>query len=152
MLGVILGHTEMALLALPQDDFLRRQLEEIQQAATRSADLTRQLLAFARRQAIAPRTLDLNEAIEKLMSMLSRLVGENITVEWQPGDAVPRSLADPPQIAQVLANVTVNARDAIAGHGRIRIETAAASFDVAYCTHNPDHVPGDFAMLAVIDD
>ena len=152
MLSVILGHTEMALLALPQDDFLRRELEEIQQAATRSADLTRQLLAFARRQAIAPRALDLNEAIEKLMSMLSRLVGENIVVDWRPGATLPQILADPTQIDQILANLTVNARDAIVGNGQMRIETAAASFDVAYCAHNPDHVPGDYAMLAVTDD
>lgn len=150
MLGVILGHTEMLLSAIPQDDPIYHQLEEVQHAATRSAELTRQLLAFARKQTIAPKVLDLTETVSGMLKILRRLVGEDIPIEWRPGSALP-VLADPSQVDQVVANLAVNARDAIGGNGAITLETAAATFDAAYCQRHPGHLPGEYAVIAMRD-
>ena len=153
MLGVILGHTEMALEQVVSTDPLRADLEEVQKAAQRSAHLTRQLLAFARKQTIAPRVIDLNETVKSMLKMLKRLIGEDIDLVWVPEDKNlwPVKM-DPSQIDQVLANLCVNARDAITDVGKITIETAKARFDEAYCADHPGFVPGDFVLLAVSDD
>ena len=130
---------------------MRASFEEIRQAATDSAALTRQLLAFARKQAIAPRLLDLNEAVAQSIQMLRRLIGENVELAWRPAEAVPPVLADPTQIDQILVNLCVNARDAIAGSGRIEIATGAATLDAAFCADHPGAVPGEYARLTVRD-
>jgi PAS domain S-box-containing protein len=153
MLSVILGHAELMFECLPDDSSLRDDLEEIRKAADRSADLTRQLLAFARKQTVAPKVLDLNETITSMLKMLQRLIGEDIDLLWQPGALLAPVRMDPGQVDQILANLAVNARDAI-GHdpGKVTIETSNACFDEAYCAEHAGFVPGDYVMLAVSDD
>ncbi len=152
MLGVILGHTELALLKADKDNDLYSDLKEIQTAATRSADLTKQLLAFARKQTISPRRLDLNDTVESMLNMLRRLIGENIDLAWKPAPNLWPVKMDPSQIDQILANLCVNAKDAIAGVGRLTIETGRKSFDEDYCSAHAGYIPGDFVLLAVSDN
>lgn len=151
MLGVILGHAEMALAEVDPAAQLHDHLVEIQKAAMRSADLTRQLLAFARRQTVSPRVIDLNETVSGMLKMLKRLIGENIELDWLPGGALWPIKIDPAQVDQILANLCVNARDAIRDVGRITIETANAVLDEADCTPYADALPGHYVMLAVRD-
>jgi PAS domain S-box-containing protein len=152
MLGVITGHTELALGQVEPDNPLFAHLQEIFNAARRSADLTRQLLAFARKQVVAPKVLDLNRTVEGMLKMLRRLIGENIALAWLPGPDVWPVKVDPAQIDQILVNLCVNARDAVAGAGKITIETGNSAFDDAYCVDHPGFMPGDFLLLAVSDD
>ncbi len=152
MLGVILGHSEMLIDRMSSTEPLSSSLQEIRKAARRSADLTRQLLAFARRQPIAPRVLDLNETIESMLKMLRRLIGEHIALTWLPGSGVRPVKLDPSQIDQMLANLCVNARDAIEGAGTITIETMNAALDEAYCEEHPGFKPGRYVLLMVSDD
>ncbi len=123
MLGVILGHTEMALQQTDENHDLYSDLKEIQSAATRSAEITKQLLAFARKQTISPRQLDLNDTVESMLNMLRRLIGENIDLVWKPAAHLWPVKMDPSQIDQILANLCINARDAISGVGMLTIET-----------------------------
>ncbi len=152
MLQAILGYAEMLLADTPATDPAYESLEEIHKAARRSADLTRQLLAFARRQTIAPRVLDLNECVSDMLKMLQRLIGEDIDLRWQPNDETWPIHVDPAQLDQVLANLVVNSRDAIAGTGKITIETAAAELTEEYCASHQGCLPGAYSMLAVSDD
>jgi len=142
----------MALQHAGQDHPLRTDLLEIRRAVERSSNLTRQLLAFARKQVIAPRVLDLNETVEEMLRMLRRLIGENIDLAWPPGKSLHRIKIDPSQLDQVLANLCVNARDAIADVGRVTIETANVTLDEDHCSRHPDCAPGDYVMLAVSDN
>jgi PAS domain S-box-containing protein len=151
MLAVILGHTELALEMAQKTDPLRADLEQIQQAANRSADLTRQLLTFARKQEITPVVLDLNELVESMFKMLQRLIGENISVQWQPCAGLWAVRADPSQMSQVLTNLCVNSRDAIAGVGQLTIVTANCSLTDASCVSHAGAVPGDYVCLTVRD-
>ena len=151
MLTAILGYTELALHSVEPTSPLRHYLEEIRTAGRRSADLTRQLLAFARRQPISPQVLDLNQTVEGMLKLLGRLIGEDIELVWRPGGGLWPVRVDPSQVDQVLANLCVNARDAIGGVGRITIETANVSLDTAWCAGRPDRQPGDYVMLAVSD-
>ncbi|MFZ3044358.1 MAG: transporter substrate-binding domain-containing protein [Desulfatirhabdiaceae bacterium] len=152
MLNVIIGYTELALSQLKPDDAITGNLEEVLSAAGRSADITRQLLAFARKQTVAPRVLDLNEIVEGMLKMLRRLIGEDIDLYWKPGSGLGSVTMAPSQIDQILANLCVNARDAIAGVGRLTIETTTVHFDQAYCADHAGFVPGKYVMLAVSDD
>lgn len=152
MLGVILGYTEMALERVRPDDPLCADLKEILKAADRSADITRQLLAFSRRQAIAPKTLDLNATVEGMLRMLRRLIGEDIDLVWQPKLNIWPIKMDPSQLDQILVNLSVNARDAISDVGKITIETGVKTFDKAYCDDHAEYVPGDYVLLAVSDN
>ncbi|MCA9066492.1 MAG: GAF domain-containing protein, partial [Planctomycetaceae bacterium] len=152
MLAVILGHTELALSeqTLPQSLIIH--LQEIQQAAQRSAQLTRQLLTFARRQAAVPTTLCLNKSIGGLLQMLRRLIGENTRLVWQPAEHLCNVCIDPVQVDQIVANMVVNSRDAIDGDGVIRLSTRNQHFSAeaipATCTAA---VPGDFVVLTISD-
>ena len=152
MLSVILGFSELALEKLDPADPLRDDLLEIHKAAVRSTDITRQLLAFARKQTIAPVVLDLNEAVESMLKMLRRLIGEDIDLAWQPEIGLWPVMMDKSQLDQLLANLCVNARDAIEGVGKVTIETHAETFDAAYCSDHPGFVPGDYVLLAVSDN
>jgi PAS domain S-box-containing protein len=152
MLGVILGHTEMALDDVDPAQPLFDDLLEIRKAAERSADLTRQLLTFARKQTVSPKVIDLNETVEGMLKMLRRLIGEDIDLLWKPGRNLRPVKVDPSQIDQLLANLCVNARDAITGVGKITIETGVASIDEAYCADHPGFSPGEFLLLAVSDN
>ncbi|VFU12526.1 conserved hypothetical protein [anaerobic digester metagenome] len=152
MLTVILGYTELALKKVGPSDPLRSDLIEVQNAAKQSARITRQLLAFARKQAMEPKVLDLNESITTMLKILRRLIGEDVDLIWRPGADVWPVYIDPSQLDQILVNLCTNAKDAIAGVGKIIIETDNATFDEAYCKNHDDFIPGDFTMVSVSDD
>ncbi|HKJ98139.1 MAG TPA: PAS domain S-box protein [Desulfotignum sp.] len=152
MLGVISGRAELALKKVDSGSSVYRDLTQIRNAADRSADITRKLLAFARKQTIEPKILDLNNTVESMLSMLHRLIGEDITLSWIPVRKLWPVRMDPSQIDQILANLCVNARDAISGVGKLTIETGMTAFDSAYCADHPGFIPGDFVMLTVSDD
>lgn len=151
MLGVILGHTELAMELTDPTLPVFSDLENIHKAANRSALLTRQLLAFARKQNVAPKVLDLNETVEGMLTMLRRLIGENIRLSWMPASRLWPVKIDPAQIDQILANLSVNARDAIAGIGEIIVTTGNSLLDEDYCTVHPDVVPGEYVRIALQD-
>lgn len=152
MLGVILGHAEIAMDQVDPAQPLHADLQEIRNAANRSADLTRQLLAFARKQVISPKVVDLNDTVAGMLKMLQRLIGEDIHLVWQPDVSLRPIRVDPSQIDQLLANLCINARDAIAGVGKLTIETGNTSFDEDYCADHAGFVPGEYVLLAVSDD
>jgi len=152
MLGVILGSAELALKNVTPEDPVHAKLEQIRSAARRSADITRQLLAFARKQTVAPKVIDLNESLEGMLKMLHRLIGEEIDLSWRPGTNLDSVEIDPVQLDQLLANLCVNASDAIGGNGKITIETANTEFDTAYCNRHQGFKPGHYVMLAVSDN
>jgi PAS domain S-box-containing protein len=151
MLGVILGHAEFALQKIDPANPIHENLTEILDAARRSADLTRQLLAFARKQTVAPRALDLNETIAHMIKMLDRMIGEQTTLSWRPGNNLWTVKMDPSQIDQILANLCVNARDAISDSGRITIETENYAMDDAFCRAHEGFTPGEYVRLVVSD-
>jgi two-component system, cell cycle sensor histidine kinase and response regulator CckA len=152
MLGVILGHAEMAIEQIDPEHPLHENLKEIQNAANRSADLTRQLLAFARKQAIQPRIIDLNEIIAATLKMIQRLIGENIRLEWKPAGTLWPVKMDPSQIDQILANLCVNSRDAISGNGNITIKTANFVLRTENYRGNDGCVPGEYVQISVKDN
>lgn len=152
MLGVILGVAELAMEKIDPGTPLYDDLLQIQAAGRSSAELTRQLLTFARKQTVSPRALDLNQAVEGMLKMLQRLIGEDIDLDWNPQSGLWSVKMDPAQLDQLLANLCVNARDAIADVGKITIETANSTFDEAYCADHPGFIPGDYVLLAVSDD
>jgi PAS domain S-box-containing protein len=152
MLQAILGYAEMALMDVEPEAPLRDEILEIQKVARRAADLTRQLLAFARKQTVAPQVLDLNETVADMTGMLRRLIGEDIVLAWLPGASLWPVKVDPTQIGMVLANLCVNARDAIAGTGRVSIETRNVVVDDSYLVRHPDVAVGAYVMLVVSDD
>jgi PAS domain S-box-containing protein len=152
MLSVIIGYTELALDRVDPADPLHADLEEIARAARRSTEITRQLLTFARKQIISPRVLDVNETVESMLRMLRRLIGESIELVWLPGEELWPVEMDPVQVDQILVNLGINARDAIADVGRVTIETRPVTVDPAYCAEHPGFIPGDFVMLAVSDN
>ncbi len=152
MLGVILGHVELMLETIGASDPLRPDLEEVRDAALRSAELTRQLLAFASRQAIQPRRLCVNEVVTGLLSTLLRLVGEGVDLEFVPGGALWPARLDPTQLGQILTNLCVNARDAVDGAGRVTVSTENRVVDAAFCARHPGAREGEFVCLRVTDD
>jgi len=151
-LQVILGHTELALGKIDASDQVHESLIEIQTAALHSADLTRQLLAFARKQIIAPEVLDLNATVDEMLKMLRRLIGEDINLHWEPSAKLWPIKMDPSQIDQILANLCVNARDALEGTGNVTIETRNLPLDQTGCAIYPDCTPGDYMQLSFSDD
>ena len=152
LLTVILGYTQLSIMELDPAHPVYSHLEGIRKAADRSADLTHQLLAFARKQTIAPKVLDLNVTVEHILKMLRRLIGEAINLVWQPANELWQVKIDPSQIDQILANLCVNARDAIGDVGKITIETGHSTFDKEYCATHFGFIPGEFVLLAVSDD
>jgi signal transduction histidine kinase/ActR/RegA family two-component response regulator len=152
MLGVILGHAELAMDDMDPSLPLFLNLKEIRNAATRSADITRQLLAFARKQTVSPKVLDLNETVAGMLKMLRRLIGEDIDLVWLPGYDLWSIKMDPSQIDQILANLCVNARGAISGVGKITVETGNSTFDKDYSDNHPGFVTGEYVRISVSDD
>lgn len=152
MLCAILGYAEMAKAMIPPNEPVYKNILGIIKAARHSADITNQLLAFARKQTIQPRELDLNPLITDLMKMLNHLITENIKLYWLPYDSLWKIHSDPSQINQILVNLVVNARDAIADAGFITVETGNFVFDDNFCEQHTDSVPGDYVMLAVSDN
>lgn len=152
MLSVMMLHAEIGLSQLEPKNKLYDNLQEIYKATQHSADLTHQLLAFARKQLVAPKVLDLNETIETMLKMLRRLIGADITLVWAPTPDVWSVKMDPSQIDQILVNLCVNARDAIIERGKIIIETQNVVFDDLYCAVHTEAVPGKFVLLSISDD
>ena len=152
MLSVILGYVEIALDEVESSRPLYVYLTEIRKAAERSADITRQLLAFARKQTVAPKVLDLNNTVEGMLKMLRRLIGEDIHLAWLPGPNLWPVKVDPSQIDQMLANLCINARDAIDGVGEIKVETGNSILEEEFCTAHPGFVIGEYVRIAVSDD
>jgi two-component system cell cycle sensor histidine kinase/response regulator CckA len=148
----IMNYTELCQDRIAPDHPIREYLDEIMHDSKRSAEIIRQLLAFARKQIIAPRVLDLNDAVAGMLKLLQRLVGEDITLAWRPGTSLRPVKLDPSQIDQILANLCVNARDAIAGVGEIAMETGSITVDAPYCARYPEAIPGAYVFLAVSDD
>lgn len=151
MLGVILGYAELALDDLGESDPIRAHLREIMEAGRHSANLTRQLLAFARRQTVAPQRLNLNHSIANSLKLLGRLIGEDIELVWNPGEVMWPVRMDPAQLDQILANLAVNARDAIAGVGRITIETSNLELTPDAARTHPGLQPGAYALIRFSD-
>lgn len=152
MLGVIIGYTELLMDSKGPEDPAYNDLEEILKAANRSSEITRQLLAFARKQTISPQVVDLNSTVESMLKMMRRLIGEDIDLAWLPCEGLLRVNIDPMQVNQIMANLCVNARDAISGIGKVTIETDFVSFDEEYCSEHPGFSTGEYIMLSVSDD
>ena len=152
MLGVIIGHTELAQDQITSAHPLFDDLQEIRKAAQRSAGLTRQLLAFARKQTVTPKVLNLNQTLERMLTMLRRLIGESIELVWLPGSEVWPVKIDLSQIDQILANLCVNARDAIAGVGTITVATANKSLSATDCDEHLDAASGDYVQITLHDN
>ncbi len=151
MLGAITGYSELALRKMDGADPLRRYLDEILKTAVRSSDLTRQLLAFARQQVIEPKVISLNDTVEGILPMLRRLIGENIRLVWKPCADLWKVNVDPVQMDQILANLSINAKDAISEAGTITIETMNVEIDEAYSSETDSIQPGSYAVLIVSD-
>ena len=149
LLGVILGYCELLEQRLTPDGSNRRMVEQIHSAGTRAASLTRQLLAFSRRQVLRPLVLDLNRLVSGMETMLRRLIGENIEIATRLLPDLRCVKADPSQIEQILMNLVVNARDAMPSGGAITIETANVELD--WSREQPEVKPGSYVMLAVRD-
>ncbi len=151
MLGVIIGRAEMALHTDVSADELQHNLKEILKAGLRSADLTRQLLAFARKQTALPRILDLNDTISGMLKMLRRLVSEDIGLFCAPEPDLWKVKIDPSQVDQILANLVVNARDAISGVGAITMRTENVVVDDSVRAEAPEFIPGEYVLLTLSD-
>lgn len=151
MLSVIIGNAEMALEQVSPSSSLHDELKEIYDAARKSAEITRQLLAFARKQTIAPRVLDMNEVVAGMLKMLHRLIGEDIDLVWIPENPLWHVKIDPSQVEQILANLCVNARDAITGLGKITIETHKVPLSDMHDSVQDDLADG-YVLLSVSDD
>ncbi|MGO8945017.1 MAG: PAS domain S-box protein [Syntrophobacteraceae bacterium] len=152
MLGVIIGRAEMALQQDVSNDKLKHHLDEILKAALRSADLTKQLLAFARKQTAVPKILSLNDTISGMLQMLRRLIGEDIDLLWGPELDLWKVKIDPSQVDQILANLAVNARDAISGVGAITLRTENVVIDDSNWADTPEFIPGEYVLLTVSDN
>jgi two-component system, cell cycle sensor histidine kinase and response regulator CckA len=151
LLSVILSYSKMLAESLKPGDPMRADLEEISLAGRRAADLTRQLLAFSRQQILEPRIIDLNAVIDGVAKMLRRLVGEHIELSVAGAAQLGSVRVDPGQIEQVLMNLVVNSRDALADGGKITIETANVMLDAAYAADHAGVKAGAYVMLAVTD-
>lgn len=151
MLSVILGFAEIAKNESKGNADLEECLDEITTAGKKSANLVRQLLAFSRKQPIKPQHLDCNEIISNSQKMLKRMVGEDIEIVFEPADNLSRVLLDPSQLDQIIANLAVNSRDAIAGIGTISIATSMAELDDDYCTRYSYARPGTYMLLSFSD-
>jgi PAS domain S-box-containing protein len=151
MLNVIVGYGELGAKKLPKGHSAHKNLDEMLKAAGRAAGLTRQLLAFSRKQVLQPKVLDLNAVVAEMDKMLRRLIGEDIRLVSSPAQGLGHVKADPGQIEQVLLNLAVNARDAMPKGGALVLETADVILDDAYARTRPDARPGPHVMLAVSD-
>ncbi|MBA4369446.1 MAG: hybrid sensor histidine kinase/response regulator [Desulfobacterium sp.] len=152
MLSIILGYADMALDKLQPSDPVRYDIQEIISAGQRSVEVVRQLLAFARKQTISPKILDLNDTITNILKMLRHLIGEDIDLLWKPADDLWPVKMDPSQIDQLLANLAVNSRDAIKDVGKITIETANIVLDADYCEIHAGFKPGEYVLLDFSDN
>ena len=151
VLGAVLGWAEMGCEEAPKGSRLRERFQKIRDQAHWGARLTSQLLAFARRQVLQPRNVDLNALVLEGTSLLQRVIGEQIEVRIVPAPDLPVAVADPAQIEQVLMNLCLNARDAMPEGGQLIIETQSADVDEEYCRLHPYARPGNYVLLVVSD-
>jgi PAS domain S-box-containing protein len=151
LLTAILGYSELMEAQLPDDEDLRSSLREIHQAGERAAALTRQLLAFSRRQVLQPKLLDLNAVVSEMEKLLRRLIGEDVALTTRLDPALGSVKADPGQLEQVLMNLAVNARDAMPEGGTLTIETANTELDAGFAMAHPGARSGEYAVLTVAD-
>ena len=152
MLAIIVGNLDMMLRRLgPEDARVRTMAENALTGATRAASLTKRLLAFSRRQALDPRTTDINRCVADMSEMLREVLGGAVVVETVLAGGLWRALVDRPELESAILNLAVNARDAMASGGRLTLETANAVLDAGYAAENPDVEPGQFVMIAVTD-
>jgi signal transduction histidine kinase len=151
LLTVISGYGDLLLTRLPAGAPMRHEIDEILKAARRAAALTRQLLAFSRRQILEPKVLDLNAVVEESVKMLRRLIGEDVDLRIAPAPDLGHIKADPGQLEQVIMNLAVNARDAMPGGGKLTIETRNVELDAAYAGAHVAVRPGAYVLLAVSD-
>ena len=151
LLMVVKGHAQLLLDRMPKEPSLHHSVQQMEKAADRAASLTRQLLAFSRKQVLQPRVLDMNDVVTSMIKMFSRVIGENIEMAFVPGAKLGRTKADPGQIEQVLLNLVVNARDAMPTGGRLTIETSNVQLDRSYAAGHAAVEPGPYIMLTVTD-
>jgi len=151
MLQAVLGNLELAIGSVRPESDIFNNLIDAKQAAERSAELTRHLLAFARKQVISPKALDLNDVVGGTLKLLRRMLGENINLSWSPGARLWAIKFDPSQIDQILANLCVNARDAISEKGDVWVETRNVVLNEEFCAEHPGAFAGEYALLSVRD-
>ena len=151
LLTGILGYANFALKSLPDNHASRPDILEIERAGTRAAALTGQLLAYARRQMIAPKLVSLTELVTNMENLLRRLIGEDIDLETRCAADLWPAQIDPGQFEQVIINLAVNARDAMPRGGHLTIETSNCTLDDTYVSQHPEVLPGEYVMLAVAD-
>jgi len=151
MLTVIQGYSDFIVSRLDTSDLLYQPMQQINEAAKRSADLTRQLLAFSRQQIIAPKRLNLNEQLKGMEKLLKRIIEEDIDLVFMLSPDLWDTYLDPSQVDQVIANLAVNARDAMPDGGILTVETINVTFDDSYCKMHAGFIPGDYVMLAISD-
>lgn len=151
LLTAIMGHVELSMMKTGEDNPLREHLEVILKASESAADLTKRILAFSRKQAIEPKLINLDEVIDHMEMLLTRLIGENVALETVHGAVEADIMADPGQMEQVLVNLAVNSRDAMPDGGKLTLETANVHLDEHYCKNHPHALPGGYIMLSVSD-
>ncbi|WP_224984501.1 hybrid sensor histidine kinase/response regulator [Geomonas agri] len=151
MLGVIIGSAELCRHQLPEDTPVQKYLEHILKAAQRSSEITRQLLAFSRKEIVSPKAVNLNSQVIDAEKMLCRLIGEDIRLTFKPATSIWTVLIDPSQVDQILMNLSANSRDAMPDGGILNIETANIRLDPDYCRHHSGCSPGDYVKLTVSD-
>lgn len=151
MMTAVIGYSELLLLQVAADSPFHIPIKEIKMAGERAAALTRQLLAFSRKQILQPVDLNLNETIDHMLRMLRRLINEDIAITPNLSKDLGSIKIDPTQIEQVILNLAINARDAMPGGGKLMIETTNITLDEAYAEHHPNITPGDYVRLAISD-
>jgi len=152
VLTVILGSLDVLKVRVPHDDPAWELMREIEQAALRARDITKQLLAFSRRQIVKPVAVNLNHVIERLQRTLNRLIGEDVTIYYHLTADLWTVTIDPLQVEQILMNLVINARDALPSGGTITIETRNVTLDNEYCRDHLGFTPGSYALLSVSDN
>jgi two-component system cell cycle sensor histidine kinase/response regulator CckA len=151
LLTAIIGYSQMAMRHLEPDAPVQKEIHEVERAGKRAAELTRQLLAFSRKQVLQPKVLDLNQIINDIQKMLDRLIGEDIELSTRLAADLSKIKADPGQIEQIIMNLAVNARDAMPGAGKLTIETANIELDEVFSQNHLAVNPGQYVMLAFSD-
>jgi PAS domain S-box-containing protein len=151
ILQAVLGNVELAMMSAQQGESVQPELQEILQAAKRAADITRQLLAFGRRQTIQPKPIDINAHVKSLVIFLKRVIGDNVLLDFRPGPDLPPVMLDATQLDQALLNLCANARDAMPDGGSVQILTAAIELDDAFCSSRSPLQPGPHVRLSVAD-
>ena len=152
ILGVILGYGELLKIKLSDDDQARKSVEAVLSATKRGADLTKQLLAFAQKGLISPEVININSAIESITGMIHRIIGENVNLDFVPGENLWNAKIDPSQLNQVLAELAANARDAIEKTGTITINTSNVELNDSFVRNHVGFTPGKYVMITFSDD